>query len=277
MTNKSYQIVSGNGRQMYCSCWRPNSETEAVLFIVHGLGEHSGRYEEMATTFTDQKISVFSFDLPGHGQSEGRRGHAQSLGQLIEDIELALMKCRSLFLDIPIFIFGHSMGGQLAATFIQKAKSKELSGAIISSPWFELTNPPPFWQLKLIRFLEKIAPQFTLSNKIDSQHISSVKEEVEMYEKDELIHDKISFRLFNELFNNGIEMLQKESEVKIPVLVSHGDLDKITLPAASKNYQQKLGSYSTFISWKGSFHEAHHDHEKEKVIQFYVDWIKKNL
>jgi len=277
MTHKTYQMISGIGIQLHCICWHPTADPDAVLFIVHGLGEHSARYEEVATEFVSNNIAVFSFDHVGHGESEGKRGHAKSVNNLIEDIELALMKCRSIFLDAPIFMLGQSMGGQLAASFIHKANSNEVSGAIISSAWFELKNTPPSWQRMLIGLLEGIIPRVTLSSKLDSQHISSVKEEVELYEKDELIHDKISFALFHALYRNGKEILHKKKKVTIPVLVCHGELDQLTSVDASRNFVKNLGGKATFVLWKGSFHEPHHDHEKELVIKYYIDWVKTQI
>jgi alpha-beta hydrolase superfamily lysophospholipase len=276
MKVNNYQINAGKGCKLYCRYWQANNKPRAVLFIVHGLGEHSGRYEEFAGVLAKNDIATFIFDHRGHGQSEGKRGQAQSIEQLLEDTEFALMKCRSLFLEIPLFMMGHSMGGQVAATFIKKAKSKEISGAIISSGWFRLHNPPPKWLWQLVHFLKKIAPRFRLSNGLDAIHISSVKEEVEMYQHDNLIHDKISLALSYTLFFNGIEIINKKSEVRIPVLVCHGDQDKITSMEASKDLAQNLGDVAEFISWPGSFHEPHHDHDKEKVMQFYADWILKN-
>jgi len=277
MTVNNYHVNAGKGVRLFCTSWQQPSSAKAVLFIVHGLGEHSGRYEEIAEVLVKKGIACFAFDHRGHGKSGGKRGHAQSIEQLIEDTEFALMKCRNLFLDIPIFMMGHSMGGQIVATFINKANSKEISGAIISSAWFRLVSPPPSWQIKLIYFLKSIAPRICLSNKLDSGHISSVKEEVEVYEKDELIHDKISFALFTSLYNNGIEIAEKKSALNIPVLVCHGDLDKITSSTASSLYAKNLEGDTSFVIWHGSYHEPHHDHEKDKVIQFYADWILEKL
>ena len=154
MVEERYEINSTGGIKLFCSSWKPIDPPRAVLFIVHGLGEHSGRYDEMSSVFVAQYIAVFSFDLRGHGQSGGKKGHANSINQLVEDMEIALMKCRSLFLEIPVFLYGHSMGGQIVASYLDKKKSKEIAGAIISSAWFQLVNPPPSWQISLIKKLK---------------------------------------------------------------------------------------------------------------------------
>lgn len=277
MLAENYNIHAGKGTKLFCQSWQPDSPPKAALFIVHGLGEHLERYEELALFMVEKGIGVFAFDHRGHGHSEGKKGHAASVEQLIEDTEFALMKCRSIFLEIPIFIFGHSMGGQITASFLKKIKSKELSGAIISSAWFELTSPPPAWQIKIIKLIKKIIPRLALSNGLNPEQISSVPEEVEMYKKDLLVHDRISFALFKSLYLNGLKLLSEEKQAKIPVLICHGDEDSITSRSASKKYAANLAENASFKTWAGSYHEPHHDKDKGEVIKFYADWVLQNL
>ena len=277
MIHERHEVYSIGAKKISCSSWQSKTPPKAVVFIVHGLGEHSGRYEEMATFFSKNEIASFAFDHRGHGISEGKKGHATSLEQLIEDTELALMKCRSLFLDVPIIIYGHSMGGQIAASFLKKVKSKELSGAIISSAWLELVEPPLKWQVKLINRIKRILPSLTLSNGLDPRHISTIQYEVELYKKDPMVHDQISFALFYALYTNGHKLLIEQKKAKIPVLICHGDADRITSFKASKAYAQNLGELALFKSWEGSYHEPHHDFEKETVMKYYLDWILRNF
>ena len=277
MKTENLYIHAGKGTQLFCQSWQPDTPPKATLFIVHGLGEHLGRYEEMALSMVERGIGVFAFDHRGHGGSDGKKGHAASVEQLIEDTEFALMKCRSLFLETPICIYGHSMGGQIAASFLKKIKSKELSRAIISSAWFELVSPPPPWQIKMIKQLKKIIPNLTLSNRLDPDLISSVTEEVALYKNDPKIHDRISFALFKALYTNGLKLLSENKLAKVPVLLCHGDGDRITAHTASERYAVNLGEKATFKNWPGSYHEPHHDKDKSKVIELYADWILGKL
>lgn len=273
METESCKIYASSDTKLFCKSWQPAGSPKAVLFIVHGHGEHLGRYEDLASIFIDNQIAVLAFDHRGHGKSGGKRGHANSIEQFVEDVELALMQCRSQFLEIPIFLYGHSMGGQIVASYLDKVKSKEIKGAIISSAWFRLVSPPPAWQVKLIQKLVLLMPRLTLSNRLDPSYISSVPAEVEMYKKDPMIHDKISFALFDTLYHNGLRLTNHAQKVKIPVLVCHGDKDQITSMLGSEQYASKVGPKSEFKIWPGAFHESHHDYDKEKVMQFYVDWV----
>lgn len=277
MIKEQYSIFSSKSTQLFSVCWHTEKTPDAILFIVHGLGEHHGRYEEMAEHFVDNGIAVFAFDHRGHGISEGKKGYSGSIDQFIEDVEHVLMKCRSIFLEIPIFLFGHSMGGLIVAAYLDKIKSKEISGAIISSPWLRLTTPPSKRLLKLINLLTGIIPSLTLSNGLDSRDISSVNEEVELYEKDSLIHDKISVSLFKSLFAKGVYLSENAESTKLPSLVCHGTGDKITNTDASRRYAELLGIKAEFKAWEKSMHEPHHDFEKISVINFYINWIKNQL
>lgn len=274
MIQDSYQIYSGNSTQLYCASWQPDLPPKAVVCIVHGLGEHLGRYEEMAIRFVEHQIAVFAFDHRGHGRSGGKRGHARSIVQFVEDVEHALMQCRSLFLDVPIFLFGQSMGGQIVASYLEKVKTEEISGAIISSPWIKLVKPLPGWQIAVVKKLSPLFPAVTLDNGLDPNFMSSVSVEVEKYKDDPLIHSHISMALFNSLYHNGIYLEQSAEESKIPVLVCHSDSDPITSPQASARYAAKLGQHATFNLWQGSLHEPHHDFEKEMVMDYYLGFIQ---
>ncbi len=277
MEAENFEINAGGGIKLFCTSWNPDDQPKAVLFIVHGLGEHTGRYEEMAEIFTQKQLAVFGYDHRGHGRSGGKRGHASSIDQLLEDLELALMKCRSLHIGIPLFLYGHSMGGQVAATYLNSVKSKEISGAIISSAWFGLVSPPPSWQIALIKKLAHVAPSVTLSNKLDPAFISSVPEEVERYKQDDLVHDRISFALFKSLFFNGLYLKDHAQPARMPMLVCHGDQDKITSIEASRQYKEGLGEKAEFKIWEGAFHESHNDHDKKRVMNYYADWVLGKL
>jgi alpha-beta hydrolase superfamily lysophospholipase len=277
MVIENYEIYSGGSIQLFCTSWQADAPAKAVLFIVHGLGEHQGRYEEMAQKFVNDQIAVFAFDHRGHGQSEGKRGHCLSINQFVEDVEHALMKCRSLFLELPIFLFGHSMGGQIIASYLNKVKSKEISGAIISSPWIELVNPPPKWQISLAKRLSSIVPSLTVPSGLDPKAISSVAKEVTKYQQDPLVHSRISLSLFHSLYLSGTYLLQFAEAVKLPVLVCHGESDKITSMKSSEQYAAKLGTNASFKLWEGAYHEPHHDFDKESVMDYYVGWILKHI
>jgi acylglycerol lipase len=196
---------------------------------------------------------------------------------LVEDTEHALMQCRSIFQDIPIFLFGHSMGGQVVASYLSLIKSREVSGAIISSAWFSLAKSPPTWLIKITGIFKDLLPTVTVPNGLEAEVISTVAEEVEAYKNDPLVHKWISISLFHSLYQNGLNLLKFTTASEVPVLVCHGDNDTTTSLDGSKTYAEKLGGKATFRIWKGARHEPHHDFEKANVIQYYVNWMKNQV
>jgi acylglycerol lipase len=111
--------------RLSCTMLQPTKAPRAVVLTVHGLGEHKGRYQELASIFVEKQIAVFSFDHRGHGQSDGRRGHARSIDQLVEDLEQVLMQCRSNFLDIQSFCLATAWVGSLSHHSFKKISQKK--------------------------------------------------------------------------------------------------------------------------------------------------------
>ncbi len=277
MDSENYEVLSDSAVKLHCTCSYPDQPARAVLFIVHGLGEHSGRYDELSAEFLKNGMAVFTFDLRGHGKSGGKKGHARSIEQLVDDMEQALMQCRSIFLDIPIFLLGHSMGGQIVASYLSLIKSREVRGAIVSSAWFSLVKSPPTWLISLAGVIKNYFPSVTVPNGIAADEISSVPEEVAAYKNDPLVHNKISLSLFHSLYKNGLNLLKFTSASDIPMLVCHGENDKTTSLEGSQKYAEKLGEKAAFMIWNGARHEPHHDKYKTYVIQYYIKWVTNLL
>ncbi len=276
MITNQFDVNSEGFVRLHCTSHQPDGPSRAVLFVVHGLGEHSGRYAELISNFTDHGIAVFIFDLRGHGLSTGKRGHAASIDQFVEDAGYALMQCRNEFLDHPIFMFGHSMGGQIVATFLSRNKSKEISGAIISSAWFQLVKPAPSWILSLVRGIKALFPSLTVPNGLNPDSVSSVTQEVEAYKNDPLVHNRVSVALVHSLYHNGLLLLKNTQHTAMKMLVCHGEKDEITSMKGSQEYTRLLGERATFLMWPGARHEPHHDHDKQNVLNKYVSWVEEN-
>ncbi|MFA0963234.1 lysophospholipase [Roseivirga sp. BDSF3-8] len=263
---ETISLSGPDGTPLYVRRWDPVGPVKAVLCIVHGLGDHSGRYTELAAYLNESGISVFAIDLHGHGNSGGKRGHIDSYQALLEDVEVLLKEARLAYLDAPLFLYGHSFGGGIVANFLQQHPSKELTGAIISSPWFRLAFEPPAWKLKLAQFTQQFIPSLTLSNELESQWISKEEEEMQRYEDDPLVHNRISARLFSLAFKNGLQVLKSESRINIPMLVVHGKEDQITDYHATAEFVKKYPDMVKFILIENGRHELHHDTEKARVM-----------
>ena len=270
-------LIGGGGIRLFCRWRHPSGPPRAVIVLVHGLCEHSGRYEEFARFFQSQGYALFAFDLRGHGRSEGRRGHARRLGLMRSDLEQALMHVRSTYTDADMVLYGHSLGGLLVAAHLVRNRSREIRAAIISSPWIQLALPvPPF----LVRFsagLEKILPAVLFDSRIDPSELSRDASVGEAYRSDPLVHRNISARMFHEVTRTAESVCAGAHNIAVPVLIMHGAADRITDEDASRHFAAAAGRHATFRSWPDCRHELHHEIVGDEVLESVADWLSEIL
>jgi alpha-beta hydrolase superfamily lysophospholipase len=178
--------------------------------------------------------------------------------------------------NLPLILYGHSMGGTIVLNYLINNAKSEFCCVLATSPWLELAIRPTAVQLFLAKTMNKIYPSLQQTAALEFKDISSVVEVQKDYENDPLNHDKISVRLFNEIYKNGLLAIEKAINIKIPVLIAHGDDDKITSMAGSKAFAA-ANPQATLKIWPGLRHETHNEHNNEEVIDFYVAWAKNQL
>jgi len=271
MENETEYFLSQDGLRLYYRLWAAENPKQ-LLCIVHGFGEHSGRYQHVAHYFNNLGITVFAMDLRGHGISQGKKGHARNLDIMLSDIEELLKTARAENTDLPMFLMGHSMGGNLVANYMIKMNTNELKGFMLSSPWFKLAFEPPKWKVSLANTISKIIPSLAQKADLVTAHLSRDPEVVKAYENDPLVHGTMTARLFVECLNGGEQALQRASEIKKPGLVIHGSEDKVINPTASKAFADKNDQIK-FVSMEGSYHESLNDLDKEQVMKIMADWM----
>jgi len=269
-------IRSKNGVKLFSRLWKPHDKPWAIICLLHGLGEHSGRYEKWAELFTQQGIAFFAIDLRGHGKSYGKRGHISSYKKLFFDIDMFLAESEHLFPGIPKILYGHSLGGNLALNYYF-GKNNQISGLIISSPWLQLSSSPS--NLKLIgrKLIKIIYPSFTVKNGINPKDISRDSDVVESYKTNKLVHNKISVKLYFNAAKFGKEVIGKSYLINIPLLVMHGTEDKITSFKATSVFARNTGAFTTFKLWEGCFHELHNELNNQEIFNYIIDWLKTNF
>jgi len=276
MEKKFYSIKSKDGSKLMYYSWLPNKKIKLAIGIIHGLGEHSSRYDIFAKYFCKKGYGVYSIDLRGHGNSEGKRGHISNFNKLINDSEEMFINIRKKNLNIPIVMFGHSLGGCIALNYLCENQSKEINLAIISSPWLKTVLEPPKFILYIQKILVGLFPSLTLNNRLNPYDLSKDTNSIEEYINDPLVHNKISLKMFSEV-NKAIDQIENNSKkINIPILLVHGKKDKIISFKGTENISKKINN-SKFILYKSVFHEPHNDLEKNIVLANYSNFIKKNI
>ena len=256
--------------------WKTPQKSKSVILLVHGLGEHCKRYQHLAEFYNSAGISLVSFDLRGHGQSDGLRGHAPSYDVICDDIQYCLDETRKRYPKLPIFIYGHSLGGALILYFLLK-RNPDIRGAIVTSPGLAAAAPLPPMKLLAAKVMSRIAPTFSLPNDLDRSGLSRDPQIEEKYSSDPLVHGMISARLGMELINNGKYIIEHGSDIKTPMLLMQGSADRLVDPKKTIELSQKTPPSTTFKLWDGFYHELHNEPEKLEVLKYELTWINKQL
>lgn len=255
--------------------WHPENP-KAVVVLVHGMGEHSSRYTtSVVPKLVENDFAVVAFDQFGHGKTSGKRGHCPSFQAVLESITKTIEKAKELYPNSPMFLYGHSMGGNCVINYILR-KQSDIKGIVASSPFLKLAFQPPSWKLSLGKMMQKIAPSITLGNELDANDISRVQDEVAKYISDPLIHDKISPNYSLSFIDSGKWAIENASKLKTPMLLVHGTGDKIIDYKGSVEFANKSDVAQVKI-YEDGYHELHNDLCKDEVLQAITSWLNSQI
>ncbi|MDA8335541.1 MAG: lysophospholipase [Peptococcaceae bacterium] len=271
MVSRRFDLVTKDGLTLYGRVWEP-VDVRAVLALVHGLGEHSGRYGQFAGRLGEKGFAVAAIDQRGFGRSPGGRGRINSYADLLDDIGLLLRATEQLFPDKRRFLYGHSMGGGLVLNYALRRRAA-LAGVVATSPWLRLTREPGPLTTALARALGAVWPGFVLGNGLDPASLSRDPAVVLTYIRDPLVHDRIAARLFTACQRAGSNALANGARFPVPLLLMHGSADRITSPAASREFAGRVQGDCTFRIWEGYYHELHNEPENGEFYDFLVRWL----
>ena len=261
---------------IYARAWEPEQKPKAVVCLVHGHGEHIARYEHVAAALTAAGYALIAYDQRGHGKSGGARGHTPTYDALMDDIANLLFQAATRYPGLPRFLYGHSMGGNEVINFALRRKP-DLSGVIATGPWLKLAFEPPTMQVTLGRMMNRIAPGFTQNSKLDAAGLAHDQKVVDAYVQDPLVHDKVSARLFVEMYETGDWALAHAADFSLPLLLMHGSADRITSANASREFARNGGRNITLHIWDGSFHEIHNELNQAEVFKMMTLWMDARL
>ncbi len=267
-------FIGKGGIEIFFQQWEV-ANPKAILVIIHGLGEHSGRYGNLIDALQNKGIAIYGLDHRGFGRSGGKRGHVDSFMDYIYDIKIFINMIKDKQSNKPIIMLGHSMGGVLALKYAL-THAEDLDALILSSPGLVPAIEVPTWKKNLAIFLSSRIPSLTMPSGLDATTISRDKEVVKKYLDDPLVHDKVTPRFYVEMMNTIQECINRCNEIKLPLLVFHGTADALVLDEASKIVYQKASSKDkTLKLFEGLFHETMNELEadRKKVLKVITDWI----
>lgn len=253
----------------------PGKDPDAIIILIHGLGEHLVRYREWVNKFLAVNIGVVRFDLPGHGKSGGKRGHIANYGKIRSIVNLIRDRIKADHPEIPILLYGHSLGGNIVLDMLL-SDIEGFYAAVVTSPWIRLAFEPGKLKLLLANVAGIIAPKITQSTGLISEHLSSDPAVAVAYRKDPLVHSVISVALYSSAARAAKRILRDANRINIPLLLVHGTEDKIASPVGSEEFVANCPG-ATIKLWEGGFHELHNEPFREEVFNFIYSWIRGHL
>jgi len=271
---EEYLWKSYDGIDLYARSWKGEDKPKAVICLVHGMGEHSGRYYHLGEFFANRNISVLAMDLRGHGQSMGKRGHTKDYQCLIQDIDILIEKAKEIFPDIPRLIYGHSLGGNLVLSYSFNRPHNN-DPIIITSPWIKLSFEPARIKVLLAKMLGGLLPGFSQKTGLNPDHLSANPSIGADYVKDTLVHDKITVSMYLGILKAGSEILSR-NDLGNSCLILHGTEDKITSWKASKEFSSNNTTVEIKL-WPDNYHELHNEDNRDDIMEYTYNWINSRI
>ena len=269
-----FSLTTSDGLQLNGSYFSPPGETKGVIVLIHGMGEHFGRYKHVADFFNSIQYAVIGMDYRGHGTSQGKRGHISSYDQLMDDTDLLVKKARAVFNGLPVIIYGHSLGGNIAANYVLR-RQLAVKRLIITAPYFKLAFDPPGWKVAMSKLMAKVLPALTLPTQLELTALSRVRSVMDEYKNDPLVHDKISAAFFTQVHPAGLYPIEHAAELKTKTLAMHGLADRITSYKGTTAFAENNPQMIELKLWDGLYHEIHNEKEQQQVFNYIAAWLGK--
>jgi acylglycerol lipase len=264
------------GLKFFSRCWEPEGKPKAAVALVHGLGEHTGRFAHVGEAFSNAGYALMGADLRGHGLSGGPRGHTPSIEAYMQDIDLLLAQVRARYPGLPTFLYGHSLGAILALNY-GLLRKPDLNGVIATSPALHSELEKQRVKIALAKMLGGVAPTVTVTNALDASKLSHDPEVERLYVSDPLVHYKTSFGFAKATLAANRWALEHASEFPLPLLLMHGAQDTIAYPSSSQEFAAALGDKATLVLWEDMYHETHNELKKAEVLQTIIKWMDEHL
>lgn len=272
-------FTGSGGIRLHYQCWEV-SWPRGVVLISHGMGEHSGRYSELAYDFARAGLSTYALDHRGHGRSDGRRGHVRRFVRYIHDLEKFRRRVvGAVGPEVPLVFVGHSLGGLILVRYLQEYPAVSARGAVLSSPLLGVAMAVPKWKEKLGRLLYYSVPALPMSTGLDPRHLSHDTQVVDAYERDPLVHDRITPRTYGELGREVQNAFSRVARLRVPLLVLVASADEIVRPDQIQRFARIAAETVPVESqtFAGMYHEVLNETRRSRVLAHVLGWIERRI
>ena len=263
--------------KIYYQCWLPEKNPKAVLLIVHGLAEHSGRYMNLVNHFVPLGYAVYGVDHIGHGKSDGLRVYVERFKDFTDTLKTFSHMIRDWQPETPIFMVGHSMGGLISSIYLLDNQN-ELSGAVLSGPSVKVPDNISSVTILAGKLFSTLMPKLGLLA-LEADGVSRDPEVVKAYVNDPLVYTgKITARLAAELLKAMKSAAADASKITLPILIAQGGEDRLVDPDGAQMLYDTVGSVDkTLKIYDGLYHEIFNEPEHHKVLGDVEAWLESHL
>jgi alpha-beta hydrolase superfamily lysophospholipase len=274
-TSTLSQLTAADGTQLALRLWPvPEGPTRATVLIVHGLGEHSGRYEHVAQRLRHWGFAVASYDHRGHGRSQGARGALNQPDDLLTDLAAVIDHLRAQGAG-PLVLLGHSMGGLVVGRFVAEAL-RPVDALVMSSP--ALDAGLSTFNRGLLAASHALAPNLQVPNGLNPKFVSHDEAVVQAYVADPLVHDKVTAKLVRFIVDGGLHVRERAAQWAVPTLLMWAGDDRLVAPAGSAEFAERAPKEVAHCHrFAHMFHEIFNEPDNEAVFDVLQPWLDQRF
>lgn len=260
-----------DGAGIYARRWLPQGRHKGVVCIIHGLGEHGGRYDELAEQLGSAGYATCSFDLRGFGKSPGRRGHLR-FTRALRDIDEMVEDARRRAGGGPVFLYGHSLGGLLALLYGLEFRPS-LAGVVTTGAALHTVLREQRIKVFAANVLGALFPALVIPSGLDDTKLNRDAEALRAYRADPLVHDRVSLGCARDSLVAMDRVLRDAAQFSLPLLLVHGGADQVNLVSGSQAFAAKHPGDCTLKVYPGVFHAVEHEPERAQILEDVIGWL----
>lgn len=267
--------TSSDGNSVYWRRWIPQNGYKGIVCLVHGVGEHCGRYDQIAEQLGAAGYATSGIDLRGFGKSQGRRGHLR-IASALRDIDEMLAEERRRAGGRPLFLYGHSLGGLLVLLYGLEYRPA-VAGVVATGPALRTVLRNQRGKVLMVRMLGTLFPGLTLSTGLDDTKLNRDPDVLAAYRADPLVHDRASLGFARDSFAAMDRVLSEAARFQLPLLLIHGSADEINLVGGSEAFAAQHPGDCTLKVYPGVFHAVEHEPERVQIIDDVIKWLDAHI
>lgn len=276
--HRETRLRGHGGVDLYAQSWRPTAPARGVVVIVHGLKDHSARYADFAQHLATLGLAVHAFDLRGHGRSGGARAEVSALGDYVADLETFAAQVKAAEPGLPLVVMGHSMGGAIAMTYALE-RPGELQGLVLSAAALRLGPDVSPSLVKITRKLGRKHPDWRVLKLKPKWFSRDPAVVADVAGADPLVDPRKIPASTAAALIDGIERIQADMEkLAVPVLILHGDADRITPPEGSRELFRRAGIADKQLKiYSDNYHDLLHEPQSDLIIADVTAWLVRRV